>query len=329
VNANIMFKISDDSGNAQFLTAKVRCSGHVFGVDPKELRHVDDDGLMVPEVLITLKKYLLDNDAINQEGIFRLAGDVADIEMCKSLINREQDLTEALTDLNIAATIIKIWYRELPTPVLNTCNHDKLFYSEDQAVCAEAFNEMPDREKTYLEWLLRLMLYISSNSEKNKMTIQNLAIVVAPNLYDVSSVDPMEGLVMSQKVVQFLQNLLSWYVEHKKSEKEDEHPGSNGKPSPPSSKRGTKKKSELSTKKRKQEEAPAAHKAKKSSSSEEKKEKREEKAEKLAEKSKSEEEKEELEEEREEEKEKEPEKKESEKKSNRKKSSKKRDKDKK
>lgn len=57
------------------------------------------------------------------------------------------------------------------------------------------------------------------------MTIQNLAIVVAPNLYDVSSVDPMEGLVMSQKVVQvclfaaksikFLQNLLQWYAENR------------------------------------------------------------------------------------------------------------------
>ncbi len=73
---------------------------------------------------------------------------MADIEDCKNLIAREQDLSDRLNDLNVAATIIKvclddyfkIWYRELPTPVLNTCNHDKLFYSEDQAVCAEAFN---------------------------------------------------------------------------------------------------------------------------------------------------------------------------------------------
>lgn len=34
------------------------------------------------------------------------------------------------------------------------------------------------------------------------------AIVVAPNLYDPPGSDPMEGLVMSQKAVQFLHNLI-------------------------------------------------------------------------------------------------------------------------
>ncbi len=50
VNANIMFKITDQDGDAQFLTAKVRCTGHVFGVDPKELKHINDEGLAVRTV---------------------------------------------------------------------------------------------------------------------------------------------------------------------------------------------------------------------------------------------------------------------------------------
>jgi len=42
------------------------------------------------------------------------------------------------------------------------------------------------------------------------LTGLNIAIVVAPNLYDSSSSDPMEGLVMSQKCVQFLNQVLKW-----------------------------------------------------------------------------------------------------------------------
>jgi hypothetical protein len=44
------------------------------------------------------------------------------------------------------------------------------------------------------------------------------AIVVAPNLYDPPGSDPMEGLVMSQKAVQFLHNLILNEIELRHAE---------------------------------------------------------------------------------------------------------------
>jgi hypothetical protein len=41
------------------------------------------------------------------------------------------------------------------------------------------------------------------------------AIVVAPNLYDPPGCDPMEGLVMSQKAVQFLHHLVLHEIERR------------------------------------------------------------------------------------------------------------------
>jgi len=63
-------------------------------------------------------------------------------------------------------------------------------------------------ERTLLDWLIDLLMTVAAKSHINKMTIQNLAIVVAPNLYNPPGSDPIEGLVLSQKCVQFLHNIL-------------------------------------------------------------------------------------------------------------------------
>ena len=47
------------------------------------------------------------------------------------------------------------------------------------------------------------------------MCPMHAAIVVAPNLYDPPGCDPMEGLVMSQKAVQFLHHLVLYEIERR------------------------------------------------------------------------------------------------------------------
>lgn len=43
------------------------------------------------------------------------------------------------------------------------------------------------------------------------MTLENLAIVITPNLYKVPNVDPFEALMFSQKTTKFFQHLLAAY----------------------------------------------------------------------------------------------------------------------
>ena len=211
---NLNFKLTVMLGTeAHFLNVRVRSVTGVFGTDPTTLDHVEDDGLRVPEVLVLMKKSLIAADGLRSEGIFRLAGDVFEIARLKEEMNKK--IFEKSDEVNTVATLIKVWFRELPEPILNKVPTESIFYSSDSDRCINAYRELAEPYKTYLTWLLDLLCKTTAHSQVNRMTPQNLAIVVAPNLYDTSSSDPMEGLVMSQKCVQFLNNILLWYLEEK------------------------------------------------------------------------------------------------------------------
>jgi len=113
---------------------------------------------------------------------------------------------------------------------MNVLPTDVIFNSGDPNECSQAYEGLPEPQKSLLGWLLHLMADVAALKSSNKMTEQNLgrvnrmpvfivpcvlsyissaaAIVVAPNLYDPPGSDPMEGLVMSQKAVQFLHHLI-------------------------------------------------------------------------------------------------------------------------
>lgn len=109
---------------------------------------------------------------------------------------------------------IKIWFRDLPTPILNAIPQETIMNFSSSEDCVAAYHQLPEPQKTLLDWLLDFLTSVSQNSEINKMTAQNLgihlfiiinnfkAIVIAPNLYDISTPNPMEGLVLSQKCAQ-------------------------------------------------------------------------------------------------------------------------------
>lgn len=209
INHKVTFKID---GTSHFLTIRIRCETGVFGVDPTSLQMENDEGFMVPSILVTMKRCLIEYGGLTQEGIMRLAGEQTEIKRLKEVMNKKEFTSS--NDINTIASLIKIWFRELPTPILNTLPAESIFYSQDMNECVQAFGKIPEPQKTLLDWLMQLLMLIQSNSAVNKMTAQNLAIVVAPNLYDVSSSNPMEGLVMSQKCVQFLHNILLWKLQN-------------------------------------------------------------------------------------------------------------------
>lgn len=216
ININHKVSLKVDGGTSHFLTVRIRCETGVFGVDPSGLEMGEDEenGYRVPSILLLMKKSLVENGGLLQEGIFRLAGEQTEIKRIKEIMNKKEFI--ASNDINTVASLIKIWFRELPTPILNALPTESIFYSSDMNECVTAFGTLPEPQKTLLDWLLHLLIVVSENSDVNKMTAQNLAIVVAPNLYDVSTSNPMEGLVMSQKCVQFLHNVLLWKIQHSK-----------------------------------------------------------------------------------------------------------------
>lgn len=212
ININHKVTLKIDEEMSHFLTVRIRCETGVFGVDPASLEMEMDAGYQVPSILVAMKRSLIEYGGLKQEGIFRLAGEQTEIKRIKEIMNKKEFTQN--NDINSIASLIKIWFRELPTPILNCVPPEAIFNSGDIGGCVKAFEELPDMQKTLLCWLMDLLIQVSQFSKENKMTSQNLAIVVAPNLYDVSTSNPMEGLVLSQKCVQFLHNIINHRIQN-------------------------------------------------------------------------------------------------------------------
>jgi len=211
-NVNFKITLRIDGGAGLFINLKVAGETGVFGVDPSTLEMCEDGGFRVPTVLVNMKNCILKNNGVSVEGIFRLAGEQTEIRRIKDLINKKQ-FDFHTRDVNTIASLLKIWYRDLPVPILNALPQDQMMHWQDAGECLAAYQKLTEPQKTLLDWLMELLVIISQNSTVNKMTSQNLAIVVAPNLYDISTPNPMEGLILSQKCAQFLNHVLNGKIQ--------------------------------------------------------------------------------------------------------------------
>lgn len=211
---NFRVNLRFEGGQTLFLLVRTHAEQGIYGVDPSVLEMVEDSGFRVPSILAQMRAFLVEQEAWNQEGIFRLAGESAEINSLKQQINKTKKFDEdSSIDVNSIANLLKIWYRDLPTPILNSLPPEVICNSGEMNTCTEAYYSLKEPQRSLLGWLLSLMADVCTKKHINKMTEQNLAIVVAPNLYDPPGSDPMEGLVMSQKAVQFLQNLIIHEIE--------------------------------------------------------------------------------------------------------------------
>jgi len=69
---------------------------------------------------------------------------------------------------------------------------------------AAIVNSLPEPQRSTLQWLLDLCVEVVQKANVNKMTAQNMAIVFGPNLFTPQLDNPMESLLYSQKVANFL-----------------------------------------------------------------------------------------------------------------------------
>jgi len=206
-NVDIKLRCQLGSGEFKFISFRIRCAVGVFGCDPSTLELKDDRGITVPSILVDMQTVLMRMDSIESEGIFRLAGEAMDVKRLKEVCNEKKLIETNISDVNAIATLLKIWYRELPTHVLNMIPIEVLRNADRESSIA-AFRQLEGMDRNILLWLIRLLCYFGKNSAVNKMTLQNLAIVVAPNLYDASSINPIESILLLQKSVDFLHHLL-------------------------------------------------------------------------------------------------------------------------
>jgi hypothetical protein len=200
-------------GLRHYLAVNLDSEKMVFGVDWDCVEFGVYNGRFlqnarVPQVLIDLQKCLYDNRALDVVGIFRLAADEQEIPGIKKLIN--QGRFKGVGDVNCISTLIKVYFREMPVPLLNVLPAEKFLNCATEGACVALFETLPEPNKTVFVWLLDMMADVALNHEVNRMGSKAISIVVAPNLFlPDKDEDPMRSLLLSQKTVNFVNHVLT------------------------------------------------------------------------------------------------------------------------
>jgi len=123
------------------------------------------------------------------QGIFRLSGSQSEVNRLRKEYDKGETVNlTAIEDPHIIAGLLKLYLRELPSPLFPFELYDKLIeahQNKEHTLSILQFlfkEELPPANKATLKKLLELLAFIEKNSEENKMTSSNLSIVFAPNL---------------------------------------------------------------------------------------------------------------------------------------------------
>jgi hypothetical protein len=172
----------------------------------------------IPLVLCKLRERFIELDGPRTEGVFRLAPDGQDVTDVKNNINTGQALASLQTtkDPHVVANLIKQFYRELQPKILSTLSKEAILEMapiNDHTKIAAYIKQLPEPNQSVFLWLLDLLCDVAAHQEINRMTPTNLAIVVSPNLYDAGAgTEPIEELMLSQKVAAVACNALKWRI---------------------------------------------------------------------------------------------------------------------
>ncbi|KAI4386124.1 hypothetical protein MLD38_004084 [Melastoma candidum] len=180
-------------------------SARVFGVSAESMQlSYDSRGNSVPTILLLMQRRLYAQGGLEAEGIFRINGENGQEEYVRDQLSRGV-LPEGI-DVHSLAGLIKAWFRELPTGVLDSLSPERVMQSQTEEECAELARTLPVTEAALLDWAINLMADVAQMETYNKMNARNIAMVFAPNMTQM--VDPLTALMYAVQVMNFLKTLI-------------------------------------------------------------------------------------------------------------------------
>ncbi|CAI9544165.1 unnamed protein product [Staurois parvus] len=177
-------------------TAKVKVNETgVFRVPLSVLLEQDQKkvpGTKVPLILQSLIS-LIEKGGLNTEGVLRIPGASSRVKaLCQELEAKfyEGTFNWDTVKQHDAASLLKFFIRELPLPLL-TVEYMKAFHSVQYLPTKkhrlQALNLLvillPDIHRDTLKALLEFLQKVVDHREQNKMTLKNVAMIMAPNLF--------------------------------------------------------------------------------------------------------------------------------------------------
>ncbi|KAI5993366.1 hypothetical protein EDC04DRAFT_2872677 [Pisolithus marmoratus] len=164
-----------------------------FGVDLAE--QMTRDQVELPPILekccVAIEKY-----GIRSQGIYRISGMARRVGILRERLDKDMntvdlDSEEWTADINNVTSVLKMWFRELPEPLL-TFNLHQVSIENDRLRhirLHERVNDLPDSNYATLKYFMGHLHRIAQCEADNSMSIQNLAIVFGPTRLGKSAIE--------------------------------------------------------------------------------------------------------------------------------------------
>ncbi|XP_068797641.1 protein FAM13A isoform X5 [Struthio camelus] len=165
----------------------------VFGVSLLELQQQGLSKNGIPIVVWNVVEYLTQH-GMTQEGLFRVNGSVKMVEQLRLRYERGEEV-ELVKDGDIysAASLLKLFLRELPDGIITSALHPRFIRlyqdasndMQKESNLKELLKELPDAHYCLLKYLCRFLTKVAEHHVENRMNLCNLATVFGPNCFHV------------------------------------------------------------------------------------------------------------------------------------------------
>ncbi|KAG7494885.1 rho GTPase-activating 39-like isoform X2 [Solea senegalensis] len=164
----------------------------------------------LPWVQVQLSQYVLALGGAQAEGIFRVPGDIDEVNALKLQVDQWR-IPENLSDPNVPASLMKLWYRELEEPLIPMNFYKQCISNcDDPAAAIAVVQSLPELSRLVLCYFIHFLQVFAqpSNVAVTKMDVNNLAMVMAPNCLRCQSEDPRVIFENTRKEMSFLRMLI-------------------------------------------------------------------------------------------------------------------------
>ncbi|CAG5031831.1 unnamed protein product [Parnassius apollo] len=161
--------------------------------------------------------------ALNEEGLFRIAGGLSKVRRMKLSLDAglfTVPLPRDYRDVHVVASVLKSYLRELPEPLLTYRLYENFINASRQPSeqtrlnsVWDAIHLLPSANYQNLRYLIKFLSALTQNQGTNKMTPSNLAIVIAPNLLWAADETTLDMYITSAVncVVELLIKHADWF----------------------------------------------------------------------------------------------------------------------
>ncbi|KAK8946206.1 hypothetical protein KSP40_PGU013274 [Platanthera guangdongensis] len=186
----------------------------VFGVSAESMQCSHDSrGNSVPTILLSMQRHLYSQGGLKAEGIFRINAENEQEMLVREQLNK--GVVPYEVDLHCLAGLIKAWFRELPSGVLDSLTAEQVMHCNTEEDCHQLVMVLPPTESALLDWAINLMSDVVEHEHYSKMNARNIAMVFAPNMTQMA--DPLTALIHAVQVMNFLKTLVMMTLRERQS----------------------------------------------------------------------------------------------------------------